>query len=268
MKVRRFLSNGFHKLHLWFAPEKSKYFTPSERDLYLVSYPRSGNTWVRAILAELLYGKSGVSIQDLQFYVPDIHVRTRRSNIIAADFHVVKSHSPHITRQTKTYRQVIYVLRDPRDVVVSHYRYARALGNDGSGFENFLMDWVAGRIWPCSWQEHVNSWTAPRPYDSTLKLLVVRYEDLVAAPHTQICRLADFLNLVVLPGTIEDVIAKTSVEKMRMREQRGMPEHERADEFRFIGSATPNLWTRELSPDQAALIADSARNAMQRHGYV
>ena len=41
--------------------------------IFLVSYPRSGNTWIRHIIAEILYGKHIASLKEIDIYIPDIH---------------------------------------------------------------------------------------------------------------------------------------------------------------------------------------------------
>ncbi|HEX4589745.1 MAG TPA: hypothetical protein VH120_07440, partial [Gemmataceae bacterium] len=63
-------------------------FAPGPDDVYLASYPRSGNTWLRAVVAEIMFGSSGANIADLDRYVPDIYVPQPEKYVVPAKFHV------------------------------------------------------------------------------------------------------------------------------------------------------------------------------------
>jgi hypothetical protein len=140
MLKNRFLSRVFYKLYTLTKPECGQKLLATEQDYYLVSYPRSGNTWLRAMIAELLYGKSGESIKDIQYYVPDIHVATSKHRLIPSPFRVFKSHDRLLNDAyfTPNYKKVIYLIRDPRDVVISHFRYWKNLKDYRKGFDIFF----------------------------------------------------------------------------------------------------------------------------------
>ena len=142
MRVNKLISQLFYRLYLVFSEVKHEVevFVPTEYDYYLVSYPRSGNTWVRVLLAELLYKASGDNLRELQYYIPDIYVRTHVNDIINSKFHIVKSHEKYCKapRKMEKYKRVIYLIRDPRDVVLSHHRYHRHLRGYSEGFDSFF----------------------------------------------------------------------------------------------------------------------------------
>lgn len=259
MITSHLMSRVFYKLYILLSSET---FSPNTDDIYLVSYPRSGNTWMRVIMSELLYGESGESIKDLQHYVPDIHVKTRASDVIDADRHIVKSHYTY----RRSYGNVVYIVRDPRDVVLSHYRYQEKLKYHHGRFDQFLLDWVNGRIWPCSWLEHVNSWTGRGIQDRDL--LIIRYENLLSDAVGQICKIIEFFRFDVNQEAVERAVAAASVEKMRLREKHGMREEEKAEGFQFIGPATSNQWQDKMTSAQVDLIVRHSKAAMERHGYV
>ncbi len=266
MQFRLLLAQVFRKLSEMSEPAL---FTPRSDDVYLVSYPRSGNTWMRVILSELLYGESGRSIKDLQYYIPDIHVKVRVAEVIPSGYHVVKSHFPYNNpRRMSNYRRVVYLVRDPRDVVLSYYRYMTALGYYNGKLEAFLPDWLCGRVWPCSWQEHVNSWTGHRAEDLGINLLIIRYEDLLFNAENEISRLASFLALDVSQEWMRHAITSAYVQEMRAKEERGMRREERAEGFQFVGAATSGQWQNTLTAEQVDQIISHARNPMERHGYL
>src|SRR5215469_5327024 len=164
------------------------------RDIFLVTYPRSGTTWISCIAADLLFQKSPDKLTDIRLMVPDVHALPEKSEVPAARQYLIKSHFQlNKEMPSREYRKVIYLIRDPRDVMLSYHRYVRFDSNYEGDLKEFAMDWVAGRIWPCSWQEHVNSWLARRARSAPFELTLLRYEDFIADPIGQIGVLAKVL---------------------------------------------------------------------------
>ena len=93
----------------------------SSEDCLIVSYPRSGNTWVRFLLANLLEeSRYPLSFQQMEERIPSIHQRkdwNRIRTIPSPRF--IKSHMPYSSK----YKKAIYIVRDGRDVMVSAYHY-------------------------------------------------------------------------------------------------------------------------------------------------
>lgn len=251
------------------ARQSDRPYRPGRRDVHLVCYPRSGSTWVRAVVAEAMFGGSGETLEDLDHYCPDIHARTPASRIQPAPFHLVKSHWPMAPQyRSDQYARVVYLLRDPRDVVLSHFRYLTGLGRYGGGFEEFLADWLYGRVYPCSWAEHVLSWLAPAGAPRDCSILRVRYEDLTADPAGGFARLLEFLDLNCGPERLTEILRSSSPECLRRKERRGMRPSLQAENLEFIGPARAGRWRKELSDRQVACISDFAGPAMKIAGYL
>ena len=199
-----------------------KFWPDAARDIFLVTYPRSGTTWISCVAAELLFQISPKSMTEIASIVPDVHALPEKSAVPVASRYLVKSHFPLSgIPPFGEYRRVIYLVRDPRDVMLSHHRYSRFLSKYPGDLTEFAMDWAAGRIWPCSWQEHVNSWLGPRARPAPFELTVLRYEDFVADPIGQTGVLATVLGLDPGRARIEEIVADTSADSMRGRESKG-----------------------------------------------
>ncbi len=242
-------------------------FVPGPGDVYLASYPRSGNTWLRAVVAEIMFGNSGANIADLDRYVPDIYVPQPKKNIVTAEFHVVKTHEPYHYEQRLRLRRVIYIFRDPRDVAISYYRYLTGLGKYDRTLDAFLGDWLGGRIWPCSWREHVVSWAAEWPQVLSRDWLVFRYEDVLRDPADHSRAIAQFLGYSLDESRLNEVLVRTTSDEMRRKEKAGMRTSERANGFQFIGGAKAGGWRESLSGQQQALISESLGAVMNHLGY-
>src|SRR5208337_5516979 len=83
-------------------------------DTFLVSYPRSGNTWTRFLIANLLHPQEHVTFANIERQVPDAEAQSSRYMRGVPSPRIIKSHSYFHPR----YPRVIYIVRDPRDVAL------------------------------------------------------------------------------------------------------------------------------------------------------
>lgn len=256
---------------LWrsISSSKERFCPDPARDSFIVTYPRSGTTWISCIAAELLFQISPKNLTEIGLLVPEVHVLPEKSKVPPASQYLIKSHFPlNSAHGSPEYRRVIYLIRDPRDVMLSYHRYVRFLLNYPGNLKEFAMDMVAGRIWPCSWQEHVNSWLAPRSRVASLELTVFRYEDFAADPIGQTQNLAKILGVEVKQGRIEEIVADTTSAAMREREING--NNGIGPEFNFIGPAKAGTWKTLRSRDDCdavAIVEEFAGSVMQRMNY-
>src|SRR5579862_3428641 len=94
-------------------------FTVYPDDTFLVSYPKSGNTWVRFLLANLIYPNEEIGFSNINRVLPSPDVLSRRFLKKLPRPRILKSHQPYDLR----FRRVVYLVRDPRDVVISEYHF-------------------------------------------------------------------------------------------------------------------------------------------------
>jgi hypothetical protein len=261
------MANVRKTLHSLTAPRASRdRFIPHyDRDVFLVSYPRSGNTWMRVAIAEMMFSTSGAGLADIERYVPSIHRPPPASQLVDAPFRVIKSHCQWLWG--KEYRKVIYVVRDPRDVALSYYRYSTSLGYFSGNLDDFLSDTLAGRVWPCSWLEHVNSWTLFERPGLPARMMVLRYEDIQSNPVESFSKVAEFLGISASNERLLEIVQLSSADRMREKEKINMHPEETAPGFNFVGRAAHGVWKDSLSPSQVQKIQEVCRHVMARFDY-
>src|SRR5579864_58607 len=146
-------------------------------DLFIVSYPRSGNTWLRFLLGNLLSPVPSIDFANLESHVPDIYVNRDSDLRRLTRPRILKSHEYFDPR----YPRIILIVRDPHSVLCSYYRYLikSGLKPDGYSGAGFVEEFLAGSLDRFgSWQEHTGSWLGARSDDD--RMFLTRYEDLQA----------------------------------------------------------------------------------------
>lgn len=228
-------------------------------DVYLVSYPRSGNTWARFMLANLIRPAGAeVTFQNIMRFVPAVHQDLSLLDTIPRP-RFVKSHAPLEPR----YPRSIYLVRDGRDVYVSYYHYQRQKLPPGTT----LADYLVMEHWPCSWGEHVNSWLdAALPQD---RFLLIRYERLYEQPEQELRRMAVFAGLDATDAEISRAVQNSTFDSMRQIEE--TEGHPRAGRFsgKFVRSGRVGGWQAHFGAhDREIFKALGTENeALVRLGY-
>jgi hypothetical protein len=244
-------------------------------DVYLVSYPRSGNTWTRFLLGNLIDQKNPVTFSNIEARIPEIYFNPDRVLRQLSRPRMLKSHEcfqPH-------YPRVIYIVRDPRDVAVSFYHHNVKARNipDDYPMAKFVPRFVAGEFDPKfgSWRDNVLSWTTVRKDDAGFLLL--RYEDMKRDTAGVLASVVAFLDRCAFrkidssPEALRRTIELSSAENMRALEKQDagswvLTKGTRSDKP-FVRSATSGGWKTQLDPDSVAAIESAWGSLMQKLGY-
>jgi hypothetical protein len=269
--------------------------------IWLASYPKSGNTWLRAFLHNLLRNpKEPYDINQLTHFTqsdsqmswyntldprpgdqitkeeiaamrPRVHEAMTRS---FPDSIFVKTHNalvedrgtPMITMACTA--GAIYVIRNPLDVVLSHADHYGITIDESIGALNTPGLRSENDSIHCyevhgSWSEHVESWTG-RPSPG---LHVVRYEDMLDQPIKTFSGVVRFLGLNVPRDRLERAIKLSSFRVLQEQEKRHGFKERSASAQKFFRAGKAGQWRRTLTPAQVEALTSPHREQMARFGY-
>ena len=227
--------------------------------IWLASYPKSGNTWVRSIVSSLLYSNDGnfnfelikkVSQFPEKKYFKDLindfgdfneikenWIPAQESMNLDNEIKLLKTHHGKYTVGKDSFTNdqntlaTIYIVRDPRTLISSisnHYTLAIDKASD------FLMTpqiignskgWeVKETGMQCllgKWNDHYRSWTRNKN-----DLLLIKYENLIQNPKNELGKIIDFLKKYVNVETNDNknkkILETTSFSSLKEMEQKGL----------------------------------------------
>jgi hypothetical protein len=265
------------------------------RVVWIASYPKSGNTWVRFIVHHLLGGQLG-NLPDLQARVPDMYFGISKDRLDTAEVIGVKTHGvepPKLPPESTTIGAIV-IIRHPLDVLASNVNY-HLMGQAGetgelsaAQAEQLRRAYIAAYIrhggdpafsgfgWG-TWEENLAGWveqfTGPR--------LLLRYERLLQLPEAGAARIAQFLGLKVSAEGIAAAARDCSFDEMRRIEtatRRG-PTREFIfrgpkntvlpvdSPWRFVNSGRAGSYRDVLTPGELRQAIERFSPAARRFGY-
>ena len=237
-------------------------------DLFLVSYPKSGNTWATFLVGNLLHPDTPPDLESIEYMVPESYLNTNRALERAPRPRVIKSHDAF----RPEFRRVVYIVRDPRDVAVSYYNYAKKMRwvNDSATYDDVMPRYLDGKMDAFgSWGENIGSWLGAR--EGTRDFRLIRYEDMLENTQEALDRISRFMRFDASEEDVRMAVERSSVERLRaMEKEQGARwkmtrygDHNRS----FFRRATAGAWREELPERWAEQIVSRWGGLMERLGY-
>ena len=189
-------------------------YSYTKGQFFLISFPKTGRTWLMYMIDQLQLISNNNSRID-KFFLLNEH---DNSEIIIENGY--RNNPLDIFKFASRYKykraKVIFLVRDPRDVVVSHFHQITKRSVNPFIFENiseFIRDEVLGfnRI-----IHYYNLWYNNRNIPE--EFLLVRYEDLLQNGVVELLRIDSFLKLNICDSKVKSVYNNSSADKMRKKE--------------------------------------------------
>ena len=278
--------------------------------IWLASYPKSGNTWLRSIISALLYSADGVfnfellkkvqQFPDKKFFKDLIEdfsnfSEIKKNWIVAQDrinlnneTKLLKTHHGKYTVEKSNFTDnkntlaTIYIVRDPRTLVKSISNHFTLSLNDASKFlfESSVIgnsksfqerkDGILTLLG--KWNDHYRSWTR-----NNNNLLIIKYEDLVANPETELIKLIKFLKKYLNLNTSEKknkmILETTSFSNLQNMEKQGLFKesviNKKTDsKVNFFHLGPKNKWQDILDKKIVSEIEKNFYSEMKELGYL
>jgi hypothetical protein len=184
-------------------------------DIFIVTYPRSGTTWLQMTLYQLLSDGS-MEVEHINGVAPYFEMPPMSGIPDLPSPRIYKTHLSY-SDIPKGKCRYIYMFRDGADVALSYYHMHKDILGYEKDFSGFFEEFMRGTILYGSWFAHVQEWWAHR---DELNILFLRYEDMLKDQKTGILQIAEFLGLALSEDKLQDVLGKTDFAFMKRHEMK------------------------------------------------
>ncbi len=245
-------------------------------DVFLVGHPKSGNTWLAYMLAIVLTRENSenVTMANVGNFVPNIHFADTKIAELQNHF------SPRIFRNeapvfADLYPKTIYIIRDPRAVILSYYHHWLHTDRQDHGtIDDFVMEMLShGHIrgwenWLVRWDIQVNDWLNRSRYQP---VKIVRYEDLLENREKIFADIVKFCGINVDSKWVSLAVNRGEFKKMQNDEKihgaESYPGQDGSKGF-FIRKGKADSWKDEMPEYLVNKIESQFFDTMKKTGYL
>lgn len=258
---------SFQRKHLNFIGK----FGLESNEYYIVSFPKSGNTWMRIILSNILSIEKGshIFLKEIQSFVPDSHIPSQiddagKSGSVfnGLKFKFVKSHNSY--SDFFKGKNIIYIVRDGRDVLNSYYHYLNARREEKVKMLDLITQ--SNQFGFGSWNTHIKSW-----HNGVHgKFIQLRYEDLLKDTENEMKKLLKFIDFEVSEDVLKLAIENSTFKKLSSLEnKKGIAYNDKLKDksSKFFRKGTSGDWKTSFSHEDLEQFMIENADAMKLCGY-
>lgn len=277
------------------------------RFVWLASYPKSGNTWLRVFLSNLTEGtKTPADINSLRhnassctrkifddvlgfdtgdFSSEDVMrlrpIVYRWMNGRLSEPVYFKAHdacerlsngdwlmAPDVTDR------VVYIVRNPLDVAVSFAHHSSIPINEAikaMRYESSSMSPQTSKGLQTQLEQPIGTWShhvESWTQNPLFKTCAIRYEDMNAAPEATFAKITEFLGLPHDAAQRDQAIRNSSFEVLQEQEATAKFRERPQNATKFFRNGKVGSWKDVLSPDQIDEVVSDHGSVMQKFGYI
>ena len=284
------------------------FMSDSKGIVWIASYPKSGNTWIRSIITSMLYTKDGnfnfelikkidqfETLNNFNFLKKqklDHFEQLNKMNIVSqywleAQKRLIdknkilffKTHSANyeydnlVFANNETTKGYIYVIRDPRDIIISYSKFLGISVDEMAEIITLRENKIYGPskkigVFLTRWDYHVASWVRVNK-----PKLILRYEDMLLNPRQLVLQIARYLT--------EDLNVKFNIDENKInnivhttsflklkRDEEKLGFFESSKNSVFFRSGKKNQWQDILTKKQLLFIEENFKQYMTTYKYI
>lgn len=224
---------------------------PLDSDVYLISFPKSGNTWLRYLLAYSIWPeRAKISMEEMARLIPSysdtVQLNDKESPCNSLSSRIIKEHCLYTEAlvQAAQIKKVIYLCRDGRDAVLSYWHFCNQRDGSKVSFSNFIKSSAKKEMYG-PWAEHINGWV--NQYDG--ELLIVKYEDMLLDPAKELKKVLVFSGFLRSDAIIDSAVDKASFKSLKKMEKKGGFNKGKLTSINFFREGRSGSWEKEYSEE-------------------
>uniref|UniRef100_A0A8C6Z7R2 Sulfotransferase n=1 Tax=Nothoprocta perdicaria TaxID=30464 RepID=A0A8C6Z7R2_NOTPE len=245
-------------------------FEIRDSDIFIATFPKSGTVWMQNILNLILHEGHRNGTEDVENMdrIPWLEYNFRNMDYAALPSpRVFATHLPYyLTPRDLRNKRVIYVTRNPKDVVVSYYHFTKIMSSleEVSDFSLFLERFLAGKVMGSSWMDHVTGWYS---HAQDFNILFLTYEEMKKDLRSAVLKICNFLGKQLSEEEVESVVRQAMFENMRKDPRANyekMPGHREEDgKCLFLRKGTVGDWKNLMTVAQSERVDEVLKKKME-----
>jgi hypothetical protein len=270
--------------------------------VWLSSYPKSGNTWLRIFLSNYLYGEKNINdihtdnVASSRYYLSKFtgidsqYLTPKEQYKLRSDSYIHRSNKSKKTLWVKAHdaytfhsnthlfpveatRAAIYIVRNPLDVSISYASHMDISLEESivriQDDDNILASNTKKYSKQLSqklgtWADHYNSWTKQKE----IKTHIVRYEDLKQDPVQYFRKILEFLDIEINEDKLIQSIENSSFDKLSKQEKDNGFREKPSKAKSFFRKGIVGDYKNVLSEEQIETLCNSFSEEMKELGYM
>ncbi|XP_042281186.1 sulfotransferase family 2, cytosolic sulfotransferase 3 isoform X1 [Thunnus maccoyii] len=251
-------------------------FTFKDDDVLAVTYPKAGTIWMQEILPLVLNGGDLTPIQSIPNWDRVPWLEEKRLSVVAdqlASPRALVTHFPYSLMPPSFHTskaKVIYVMRNPMDIMVSSYYFHQmaVFLEDPGTFDEFMEKFLDGRVLFGKWTDHVKSWRHTELGD---RIMYITYEEMVQDLPAALRRISNFLGRNLSEETIQRIAEHCSFKTMKSNNMSNfslVPKvYMDADKSPFLRKGVAGDWKNHFSSEQLARFTSVIRKELEGESF-